>query len=182
MLLFHCRKRLAGGTTPSISWSLWAMRTLILEWTANWQALSFLTMGSVTWTTGMNIPCQLSWWVPGTLSCCQGYKDANKATITGIHGRKTHTWWKQCTFSDLRLTDGPLSVPRNSPIFQRTQGGQTIVQSACLFSVTATEKGAQGKTVVTWELLGLMSQSHAPHNVIASCAGGSMGNNSSGTA
>lgn len=67
MLLYHCRKKLAGGMIPSISWSLWVMPTLILEWIANWRALSFLTMGSVTWTARMNTPCQQSWCVTYTL-------------------------------------------------------------------------------------------------------------------
>lgn len=64
--LSHCRKKLAGETTPSIFWSLWVTLTLILEWTANWQASSFLTTGSATWTARTNTPCQLSWCVPRT--------------------------------------------------------------------------------------------------------------------
>lgn len=94
MFLSHCRKKSAGGMIPSISWSLWVTPILILEWTANWQASSFLMMGSVTWTARMNTPCQPSWCVICTLHCFQGYKKANEA-IMAVGHRITHTWCTQ---------------------------------------------------------------------------------------
>lgn len=123
MLLSHCRKKLAGGMTPSISWSLWAMLILILEWTANWQASWFLMMGSVTWTARMNTPCQLSWCVICTLHCFQGYKKANEAIIAVGHSRITHTRWKQCTFSELRWTNCPVWILTTLRGSHRSTGG-----------------------------------------------------------
>lgn len=168
MFLPPCRKKLAGGMTPSISWSLWVMLILILEWTANWQASSFRMMDSVTWTATMNTPCQLSWCVNCTLHCFQGYKEANGAIITVVDSRITHTWWKHRIFSDLRLTNvlfrfSPLEVPtgtqvsggamwevricydtndpRTSPIFQKALGQRKEVQVSSFCSQPQFQKG-----------------------------------------
>lgn len=122
MFLSQCRKKLAGGMTPSISWSLWAMLILILEWTANWQASSFLTMGFATWTARMSTPCQLSWCVICILHCFQDYRKANEAMIV-VHSRIIHTWWKQWTFSDLRLASCPVSILITLRCSHRSTGG-----------------------------------------------------------
>lgn len=53
------RKKLAGGMILYICWCLWVTLIPILGWTVNWQGLLFLMMGTVIWTTIMNIPCQL---------------------------------------------------------------------------------------------------------------------------